>query len=146
MTNIDLPTFTTEQLEALKAYMIEQGKRRADTLGADSHEADFLAGCMTVFFALDQQNMCADWIFGLMGGESPLGVKRRDQTVYAAFNPNYSRDDRAVTLYVRKDNAIEHVEYLNNKNHGTTGVRYLELPLRHELHPRIAAALEETNA
>lgn len=66
---------TDEQREAIVDFVQFHGRARARVWGTDFNEADYLAGAMSVFFALGQQDrMPASWVFGPMSGRSPLGL------------------------------------------------------------------------
>lgn len=68
---------TTEQIAAIEAAVLTYGQQRAAAQGFRFNEVDFMAGAMTVYFALGNQgDIPAQWIFGPLGGRSALGLER----------------------------------------------------------------------
>lgn len=62
---------TDEQLNAITEWFWVAGHNRRVEQGAAFSEVDFIAGAMTVFFALNSQGMMpAGWVFGPLAGRS----------------------------------------------------------------------------
>jgi hypothetical protein len=59
------PQMTATQARALVEWAMHHGQLRRKEQGKRFSEADYLAGAMTAFFALQRQGMIpASWIFG----------------------------------------------------------------------------------
>lgn len=74
---------STPTEEELVALVIEQGKKRAQAMGEEFNEADYLAGAMVVLSELfgrreGEETACvpAHWVFRIMRGDSVLGLPR----------------------------------------------------------------------
>lgn len=65
--------------ESERARMIavieERGRDRARAVGETFSEADYIAGAMSVLFALDRAgDIPAHWFYDIWRGDSPLGI------------------------------------------------------------------------
>jgi hypothetical protein len=104
------PLFTAEQVHALADFVEAHGKARARHQGSEFSEVDYLAGAMSMFFALKlQDKMPAGWIFSTFAGRSPLGITVPDRQVYVVMAGKLRQP---VAVYANRHIAQEHVEHL----------------------------------
>jgi|SRR5215510_3365128 len=91
-------------------FVEERGRSRAREQGSQFMEADFLAGAMTVFFALGQEGQIpAAWIFPFFRGDSPLGIVVPPRTAYVVQDGRR----RIKAGYERRADAVEHMNDLD---------------------------------
>jgi hypothetical protein len=104
------PLFSNEQVHAMAEFVETHGRSRARAQGSDFSEFDYLAGAMSMFFALKLQNrMPARWVFDAFTGRSPLDIEVPDRQVYVVMEGKL-RQARAI--YKNRHVAQEHVEQL----------------------------------
>lgn len=138
------PLFSIEQVDALVAFCSEHGKARAKMQGSDFSEFDYLAGVMSMFFALRLQGKIpARWIFDAFTGRSPLDLKIPDAQVYIVMAGQLRQP---VAVYKHRREAQEHVEQLWRQGDeyafiATEPVRQAVLP---KVQERIDAYFDET--
>src|SRR5215467_5132122 len=97
-------------------YVERQGRSRAREQGSEFSEADFLAGAMSVFFALGYEGEIPPlWIFPFFRGDSPLGLNVPPRTAYVVQDGR----SRIKAGYERRADAIEHLNDMGDDNDAT---------------------------
>jgi hypothetical protein len=133
------PSFSDEQIHAMCEFVETHGRARARQQGSDFNETDFLAGAMSVLFALRLQGkMRAGWIFSTFAGRSPLGITVPDRQVYVVMAGKLRQP---VAIYANRHVAQEHVEHLWRIGDDVAFVA--TEPARTALSEKTAAAIED---
>jgi hypothetical protein len=132
------PLFSDEQVHALADFVEAHGKARARMQGSSFEEYDFLAGAMTMWFALHLQNrMPASWVFSAFANKSALDITVSDRQVHVVMAGQLRQP---VAVYANRHVAQEHVEHLWRQ--GDEHAFVATEPARTGLSEKTAAAIE----